>query len=243
MEKLFPKTLFYLSLILLFGCASVSKDSNFDSAECPKIPEGKLDFNNIESINIQGQAATKSNRIRVGKYVGYTFDAQAGQKLSYSTDKDLCIWIYTPDNRLLQGLKIPEDGNYIIQVSTALGSTTFDLEMHLEDPIDTSSVDVAKKYKEDRNRTRGKQQCPESIGGLGVNFYETRNFWIYIYNIDGEYYYHGVSRKNKDSSITLPVSQLGNSFVAFNGNYRYEINQNLLLVSVDGEILVEEEIR
>ena len=169
--KLLQKTLSSFVLVALFGCSSVSttssKTSDSNSTECPETPEEKLDLTSIESINIQEQAVTKSNSVKSGKYVGYKFDAKTGQKLSYTTDKDLCIWIYTPENNLLQGVEIPKDGNYIVQVSAVRGTTTFDLKMSLNDPNSSSDSAVPSESLPSARSQESSQSSSNSIATQG----------------------------------------------------------------------------
>lgn len=144
-----------ISLITLCGCESISKASqailnpenqgspNKYSEDCPEKPVGTLDSKNVEQIVLGNQEVKKSGNIRAGKYVGYNFKGQSGQKLSYSTNENLCFWVYTPDNQLLNTVELPQDGRYTIQVSTPKGSTTFDLKMKLvSSPIVTTSPPV-----------------------------------------------------------------------------------------------------
>ena len=141
------RLLLLLALLTLCGCESISEASNaiFNSEnqgtpdrysdDCPEKPVGALDPKNVEQIDIRNQEVKKSGNIRAGKYVGYNFEGQSGQKLSYSTKNSLCFWVYTPDNQLLLNtVELPKNGRYTIQVSTPKGSTTFDLKMKLENP-------------------------------------------------------------------------------------------------------------
>ena len=88
--------------------------------------------------------------------------------------------------------------------------------------------------------------CPDSAGGMPLeDFFETRNFWIYICNNGDDYnydlYYHGVEKKNRNNHITLPVYvEEGTGYVAENGNYTYIIN-GLSLSIYQGRKLLQEE--
>ncbi|MCT7993052.1 hypothetical protein [Laspinema olomoucense] len=82
--------------------------------------------------------------------------------------------------------------------------------------------------------------CPDGAGGTPlVNFYETDNFWVYICEADGLYYY-GVE-KGSGSSITLPVEvEEGTGYVAVNGEYTYIVN-GLSLSIYRGNTLLQED--
>ncbi|MBE9170681.1 ARC6/PARC6 family protein [Pleurocapsales cyanobacterium LEGE 06147] len=127
----------FIFILILSGCSkpkqlSSQNESNLADTGCPEEPKLKLDKKNIEDISLTNQTVNKSNRVSSNKAIGYTFQAEAGQKLSYQTDEDICIWVYDPNNQLVNRTKLPETGKYVIQVAAPKGSKTFDLEMSLE---------------------------------------------------------------------------------------------------------------
>ena len=63
--------------------------------------------------------------------MGYTFQGQAGERLNYQTNQNICVWVYTPERQLLSDPILPTTGRYTIQVSALKGSTTFELKMSL----------------------------------------------------------------------------------------------------------------
>ncbi|WP_254777808.1 ARC6/PARC6 family protein [Cylindrospermopsis raciborskii] len=67
----------------------------------------------------------------VSQHVGYTFTGTAGEKLSYSTDADVCLWVFTPDNQIVKGGDLSKDGKYVIQVAAPEGVKTFNLHLSL----------------------------------------------------------------------------------------------------------------
>ena len=125
--------LFYLSLLSISGCQGLSQKTQLPqvSTGCTEKPQVVLTKENITKITLENQIINKSGQASATQSVGYTFAAQAGQKLSYRTQDDICIWTYTPDNQLLDSGEIPQSGNYILQVSAPRGSTTFNLKMSL----------------------------------------------------------------------------------------------------------------
>ena len=75
---------------------------------------------------------TESGIVKQGQSVGYVFEGTEGQRLKYETDEDVCLWIYTPENELLNSTSLPKTGNYTIQVSVPKGSKTFEITMGLD---------------------------------------------------------------------------------------------------------------
>lgn len=73
-----------------------------------------------------------SGIINEARSQAYAFEAQAGQRLEYETKDDICIWVYTPDNQLIDPKDIPATGKYIIQLAVPQGSKTFELVVRLE---------------------------------------------------------------------------------------------------------------
>jgi hypothetical protein len=125
------------SLIILvcfvsFACDKDKKTAEVTAVECPKQPKTILASNNVKTIDFRTQSITQSGMVNSNKSLGYTFEARSGQKLGYSTNQDICLWIYTPDNQILSTPNLPTDGKYTIQISALKGSTTFDLTLSLD---------------------------------------------------------------------------------------------------------------
>ena len=126
--------LFYFTLLITCGCqavSQVSQPSSQTSTGCPEKPKVALRKDNTKDILLTEQTINISGQASADKSVGYTFKAESGQKLSYRTSDDICIWIYRPDTQLLSGGELPQTGTYTLQVSAPKGSTTFNLEMSL----------------------------------------------------------------------------------------------------------------
>jgi hypothetical protein len=85
---------------------------------------------NAEEINLE-ETVKKSGQLTAGKYLGYTFEGKQGQILNYSTPNNICLWIFQPDMQLLDGVELPIDGKYTVQITIPEGSSTFELEMGL----------------------------------------------------------------------------------------------------------------
>jgi hypothetical protein len=125
------KQLIYWILLLTYGCSAPGGSSSVVSPGCPEQPTTSLSEENVKEISLNETTVTESGQASSHKSLGYTFTAKKGQKLSYRTDEDICIWIYSPDSQLVNGGELPQTGKYILQVSAPKGSKTFDLEMSI----------------------------------------------------------------------------------------------------------------
>ncbi len=125
----------YLMLIITCSCSGsgqqVVNQASTDNECSEKQKTGALISKNVKPISLDNTITKESGQVSVGQYRGYTFNAQAGEKLSYRTSDDICLWVYTPDNNLLSSLDLPTTGKYIVQVSALKGATTYNLEMTL----------------------------------------------------------------------------------------------------------------
>jgi hypothetical protein len=101
--------------------------------KCPETP-GKLDPNKVKTLKLDQQKTRVSGQLTADEALGYSFEGEKDQKLIYSTEDKFCMWIYTPDHELLEGVKLPTDGSYIVQISIPKGAKTFELALSLEQP-------------------------------------------------------------------------------------------------------------
>ncbi|MDB9445483.1 ARC6/PARC6 family protein [Anabaena sp. CS-542/02] len=137
-----------LTLLLTYGCSqpilnSGSASAPVDSpAGCPEKPTLNLDEQNVEEINLD-QSLVKSGRVTTTESVGYTFSAESGQTLSYSTNDDVCIVIYTPDNQIIDSGELTTSGKYILEVSAPQGIRAFNLSMSLTNPEPVNEEPIA----------------------------------------------------------------------------------------------------
>ena len=127
----------YSTCLSVIGCqtienplANVSSNA-ISSSGCGEKPMVSLSGKDVEEVVLNESTVTKSGQVSASKNVGYTFTAKTGQKLSYNTDADVCLWVFTPDNAILKGGELPRNGKYIIQVAAPQGVKTFDLTMGL----------------------------------------------------------------------------------------------------------------
>jgi hypothetical protein len=141
------KRLVSMIFLIIGGCNALSETSGQaisnqadPSNTCPDKPEGSLERKNVKPIQLGSQAVTESGQIRAGQYLGYTFDAKSGQKLSYQTSDNICIWVYAPDNQLIATKDLSQTGRYTVQVSLPKGATTFEVELSLDTPQASASI-------------------------------------------------------------------------------------------------------
>jgi len=151
-----------LLLILCFaicGCTPIATTQNqglnsvaniADANTCPKQPTGTLSPTDVKAIALTTTGINETGQIRSGQNLGYVFDAKAKQKLTFNTKENLCLYVYTPSNQLLNGSELPENGKYTIQVAIPSGSITFNLAMKL------NSEDVAINTPPPKETPKGK---------------------------------------------------------------------------------------
>jgi hypothetical protein len=124
----------------MYGCSPLATTQNqalnsvgsiTDANICPKQPTGTLNQSDVKAIALTTTEINETGQIRAGQSFGYVFDAKAKQKLTFSTKENLCLYVFTPNNQLLNGSELPDSGKYTIQVAIPSGSTTFNLAMKL----------------------------------------------------------------------------------------------------------------
>ncbi|BAY13760.1 caspase family protein [Calothrix sp. NIES-2098] len=99
--------------------------------QCPKTPVTKLFPENVKQIALSEQTLVETGIVSQSKSLGYTFEVKAGKSLIRITNPNVCIWIYTPENELLNKTMLPVTGRYTIQVSALKEITKFQLEISL----------------------------------------------------------------------------------------------------------------
>ena len=131
------KLIVYSTCLSLIGCQTIENpltnvSSNaISSSGCAEKPVVSLSGKDVETVALNESTITKSGQVSASKNIGYTFTATTGQKLSYSTDADVCLWVFSPDNEILKGGELSKNGKYVIQVAAPQGAKTFDLKMSL----------------------------------------------------------------------------------------------------------------
>lgn len=112
-----------IPIFSLFSCEK-------STATCAETPTAVLHKENLKSISVSEKVVSEANQVSFTDAVGYSFKGEAGKTLKYKTDTDVCVWIYTPDNKILKRTAIlPQNGNYIIQVAALQGSRSFQIDI------------------------------------------------------------------------------------------------------------------
>ncbi|WP_137666795.1 hypothetical protein [Sphaerospermopsis reniformis] len=122
-----------------------SQNNSQNSSGCSTQPTTVLKTNDVKLVSLNSQTITESGMVTNNKSLGYTFIGKTGNKLVYQTNQNICIWVYTPDNQLMNNPVLPVDGKYIIQIAAMEGATTFDLALQLED--NTQAVNLSSSPK------------------------------------------------------------------------------------------------
>ena len=120
----------YLTILALSGVSC--QDKRIDAVEtstdgCPSEPTVMLNSRDVQTISLDSEATIVSGMVSPNKHSGYTFSATSGEKLQYETEDDLCFWLYTPDNQLVNTTELPVTGDYTLQVAAPQGSKSFEL--------------------------------------------------------------------------------------------------------------------
>ena len=119
---------------------------------CPVKPPGTLMAEETQQITLTSNPTAVSGQVTTRKSQGYIFEifeSPAGQTLNYETAQDICIWLYTPTNKLIeqQRTQLEEGGKYTLQVAAPQGSRTFELTLWVgtketvEQPVPSSKPD------------------------------------------------------------------------------------------------------
>ena len=99
---------------------------------CSSTPQNSLDSGQLKPITVSAYSTLLSSTINSDQDIGYIFKAFAGQKIKYNKLDDVCVWIFTPDNKLMNGSTFPIDGKYIMQVASLKKSVNFNIYVSLE---------------------------------------------------------------------------------------------------------------
>jgi hypothetical protein len=163
--------LIYFCLTFIWGCDNggvsepelmLSSPSPASSLiECPEKPKARLSKQEVESVSVGEETIAVSNVISSEENLGYKFYGRTGKNFNYVITSNVCIWIFSPDTKLLQrrelviggqgdipswgevmSIDLPLTGEYVIQVSTPQDLARFQLDMNLlsSRPIPQPSV-------------------------------------------------------------------------------------------------------
>lgn len=157
----------YLTLLALSGVSC--QGNRIDAVEtavdgCPEKPSVELDSSNVQKITLASEAIAISGRVSTHKHEGYSFAATSGQQLQYETEDDLCLWIYTPDNQLVDTTELPVTGNYILQVAAPRGEKSFELAIAFQ-PEQTPETQAAVSVPSEKTYRFNEADFPKASCG------------------------------------------------------------------------------
>ncbi|MFW6296755.1 MAG: ARC6/PARC6 family protein [Halothece sp.] len=252
------RQLLYLMLMAIAGCSENGFPFNINAASnsqastngCPQEPTVKL--TNVEKISLSNQPIKESGQVSTSKSLGYTFYADAGEKLNYQTTQDLCIWVYSPENELINGTDLPTTGNYVLQVGAPRGSTTFDLEMSLGTLQANVSPSNSSPSPNPRNSNSSSSSIPSATPQradltqdeavqIVQGWYDAKpSIFAYPYDeslvekyATGDLYYKTLLKPDEDSSSIGGVGWLRDR--GCNWNYAFSNIEDVWLFSNRGE--------
>ena len=159
------RALVCLMLLVLAGCSASVKSNNTVASstpnisnQCPDKPAGSLSSDRVKSIYLDSETVKESGIVSPSKYQGYAFEAKAGQQINYRTAQNICTWIFTPNNEIVNGTNLPLDGKYTMQLAALTGSTAFELEMSLGEPERVSKNYTFQPTSTDSSNSSATQQ-------------------------------------------------------------------------------------
>lgn len=169
------KLLLFLPLLFInCGCQAGSQQATQTSTGCPQEPKAQLKKENVRPVSFNNESLKVSGKATAEQSVGFAFEAKSGQKLNYRTADDICIWLYTQDNKLLNSGDLPQDGKYTLQVSAPKGSTTFNLEMSfgtlqaIAPSVSPSPVENLQAVQENSNTSESQSSANTSTSSSNV---------------------------------------------------------------------------
>ncbi|NEP88034.1 MAG: hypothetical protein F6K18_15045 [Okeania sp. SIO2C2] len=201
------KSILYLTVLIICGCRELSTTENPLNlpttsptptfVECPQKPIIRLDKTDAKSLSLTENIITISDTVNSEKQLSYKFYARRGKDFNYRITSNVCIWIFSPDTKLLQrreliiaeqrdspisgeqmSIDLPLTGEYIVQVSSPSESTEFNLEMSLGDlpTPEHSTVNIDKTSSTSKSETTPQESTPKTSSEAAVkNYYSNLN--------------------------------------------------------------------
>ncbi|MGF1480058.1 MAG: hypothetical protein ACFB4I_11285 [Cyanophyceae cyanobacterium] len=142
---------------------STERDLSTEKEKCPEKQNFSLSSRNVKMIELNEQPTQESGIAHKSKPIAYAFKAQKRQKLDNQVNKDICVLIYTPESKALQSSILPQTGSYIIQISAIKASTTFDIEMSLNNtqPLPTAESNYLPSQAAQHNTNSNNSYSPQ----------------------------------------------------------------------------------
>lgn len=174
MNNLYYQFVLVLILLINVGCSSSLTESFYSASDCSMKPNTVLHPEQIKPLTLTDKLIEISG-VAIQDAIGYQFFAQAGQTIQYKTDQELCIWLYTPDNQILEETTLPLSGNYILQIVTKGQSKEFKLSLGLDvKSISKESPEISSSTlfsQQDFPKDRCGDDMPTDSNITSVQFY------------------------------------------------------------------------
>jgi hypothetical protein len=225
-----------LLLLAMSGCNKPVDESSLVKSGCPDRPQSSLEGKNVKQVSITNSSLRESGQVNAGKQTGFSFDAKKGQKFSYSTKDEVCVWTYDPSITLVNSDEIPIDGKYTVQVSALKGSTSFTLELALKDNSIAQSPAVSTPTN------ISKQKSTEDISSATTNRSDPEEFI--------KRHYSNLNGRNYDltwKELSPDFQQISTGFSGYtdwwNSVERIELTSTKLVRRTDSQAIVDTELR
>jgi hypothetical protein len=175
-----------------------SQNNSQNSSGCSTQPTTVLKTNDVKLVSLNSQTITESGMVTNNKSLGYTFIGKIGNKLVYQTNQNICIWVYTPDNKLMNNPILPVDGKYIIQIAAMEGATTFDVALQLQKDAETPISLTQSSLSETKQTKNSNRQDPDVF---------IRNYYLSLNNREYSQTWSNLSDQFKNYSSSYSEYQ------------------------------------
>lgn len=172
--------IFQLLLVCVSGCipCQVCTEIPQPLTTCPEKPSVVLTANNVKKISLNNQTIKESGQASSNKSIAYIFDATVGQEFKYKTTEDnICVWMYSPNNQILNNMIIPETGKYTVQIAALQGATSFSLEMSLQNSNITDKNVLVSSSRSLKPSSINSSYIPSRNQGIG---------WIWLGSVNNK---------------------------------------------------------
>jgi len=145
MKSLRINALIILTLSIIALIFRAQQQMTNELISCPNSAQNLLELKALKMINISSHSSLLSDKVNPNKDLGYIFWGKAGQHFNYSKTGDICLWLYSPDNKIVNQKVLPITGKYILQVASAKDTVNFEIHATLEE-----DPKIAQKIKQNR---------------------------------------------------------------------------------------------
>lgn len=173
---------------------------------CSPIVDRSIPIEQLETLQLGNVPTTETGILQSGETVRYQFVARSGDNLNYHADENLCILIYDEKYRVIQENPLPEDGRYIIQLSTLQGSKTFALELSLTADIASQETILSSNSPSAApNPTSESREIAQANGQtyFGHFAYEEISGNLVIVSSYGQGQYQRFEQLNEETALAL----------------------------------------